>query len=56
MAIKNIQFNFRLVEEALDCVVNERLTQNVGTTTVMAAPSKLVNKLVYKMHFTHPKT
>ena len=25
----------RLVEEALDCVDNERFTQNVGTTAVM---------------------
>ena len=36
----------RLVEEALDCVGNERLMLNVGTTAVMVAPSELVIGLV----------
>ena len=36
----------RLVEEALDRVENERLTQDVGTTAVMAANRELVDGLV----------
>ena len=41
------QIVFRLVEEALDCVGNERLVQNGGTTAVMAAPGELVDRLVF---------
>ena len=44
----------RLVEEPLDCVENERLTQNVhvhvGTTAVIAAPSELVDGLFCRIH------
>ena len=36
----------RLVKEAVDCLENERLTHNVGTTAVMVAPSQLVDGLV----------